>query len=84
MEHWTEIASEDVAVIHIRGYHVLVPIDDDVSMGHVREVKETIEWRKAHERCMEDFRAMARDLEEKQRARERLEDAGYDPTEIPL
>jgi hypothetical protein len=77
MEVWTEILTEDIADVHVGDRHVLVPLADDVSEGHVRQVMDTVLARE-HARS----RQLREELEQQRRMRETLEAAGYDPSEV--
>jgi len=79
MEVWTEILTEDIGDVHVGDRHVLVPLADDVSEGHVRQVMDAV---LAREHAREWSRQLREDLEQQRRMRETLEAAGYDPSEV--
>ena len=87
MEVRTEILSEGVGATHVDGQTVVWPIGDPPEQ-HVEAVLQALEERKAREAAKEAFmkqsRELRRDLAEKSQARDRLEEAGYDPSEVPL
>jgi len=79
MEVWTEILNEGVADVHVGSRHVLVPIDEDVSAGRVRQVKDEIAAREA---LREQTRQLREAVERQRRVDERLRAAGYEPSEV--
>jgi len=86
---WTEVLHEHVGVTHVAGQHVIWPICEDEltarEMEHlVRDAQNVIGAQAARTQLLEDLRAMRRDIEQKQHARQRCIDAGYDPEEVPL
>jgi hypothetical protein len=79
MDVWTEILTEDVADVHVGDSHVVVPIADDVSERHVRQVMDAIVVREEARRFNRELREQ---LAQQRRMRETLEDAGYHPSEV--
>jgi hypothetical protein len=90
MTMWTEITGENTGVVHVDGRHVIFPIfgfrhaEPRVMEQEVREVTDMLERREAAQRVTERLREVREGIEEQQRARERIKDAGYDMSEVPL
>ena len=89
MEVWTEILGEKVAAVHFecddhRYKAVAVPLEDEVYEYEVRGALDYLEDRAASKRFIRRSRAMREDIKQKERARSRLVEAGYDESEIPL
>jgi hypothetical protein len=79
MEVWTEVVTADIADVHVGSRHVLVPLDDNVSAGRVRQVKDMIAARDA---MREQTRQLRETVERQRRVDERLRAAGYEPSEV--
>jgi hypothetical protein len=86
----TEIMTENVGVVHVGERRVIFPIfgfrhaEPRHMEREVREVADILQRRKAAQHVTERLREIRDDIEEKQRARERMEAAGYNLSEVPL
>lgn len=92
MKVWSEIVSEDVIATHFecddhRYQSVIVPIGE-VAHRNIIEELTYLEKRAARKRQVREMRnwreSVEKNMEERQGARERLKEAGYDESDIPL
>lgn len=84
MEVWTEVLNERLCDVHVGDFDIIVPLQDSVTESEAQAALEYIEHRKAREQRERELDEIQRDIEERAHARGRLEDAGYEPSEIPL
>lgn len=75
MDVWTEVVTEDIADVYIEGSHVLVPLENGVDVGDVKQVKDTIRARSAWEYQLRELRE---NIERSQAAVKRLEGTEYE------
>jgi len=87
MEVWTEVLTEDVAVVHFecadyRYTVAVVPLESGMYEHEVPYALDYVAERAVARQFIRESKAMRRDIDQRKRARKRLREAGYDEHEI--
>lgn len=89
MDDWIEVLNENIAVHHVEDDNhcyvaVLIPLDTEIQPFEVDSVEEYLARKTAWKATLREMSEIREGIEERETARERLREAGYDDQEIPL
>jgi hypothetical protein len=87
MDVWTEVLCEEAIVVHVDDFQIIAAIDE-MTERKARSIVEHVEERRARQEAVRRYRRRAHELERelrtRRRAREKLREAGYRESEVPL